>query len=254
MSRIDPRCWPYGGAAFDPATLLPDWWIRAPFAGVNWVATTPGTVPGNLTTKGVAPTVGTGTAIVNGLAAATMNGTTQALQGVDANSSTKAFSGLSTNFQPMTALAVFRDRVPKAPASVFYSEAGVICDSISHWGISSSTSGIRFGAWGGGDSATPYIPVAANTWMMAAARCVDGVAMKCRVSQASGTTDQTATRTAGAGIQRGGIAIVGVSYDSTKWLAGDYLEVMGWKRELADAELVQLRDLYFNSRYGLGFT
>ncbi len=247
---------------FTPALISPTAWFRAPFTGDPWMPTNTFPVHGNLTADGAIPSIGADVHSPDGLTSANFNGTTQGLETATA-SAQNIYGGVGNVLESMTVVIFFRDTSPHAPAAAFYDEADLASDTGSHWGLSSSTSGIRAGAWGGGTDQTTYIPLAAGTWAMAVMRHTGPSTsiIKCRVSQPSGTTDQSVPRTPTTGIQRSaaaGSAIFGINYTSTAKLTGDIVEIITFAGSpftgeiaLTDDVLVAIRD-YLNTKYGKG--
>lgn len=246
MMRLPFAFWKSAGGTYDPATLSLDGWYRASYGGSPWSPTaSAGTsgANGTLVTSGVAPSVGTA---VNALAPAAFNGSTQALVAGTAVTTAMISAG------SMTLIALFKGAAAVAAAANFYEDPAMITDGGGggNIGLVYTASGVRAGVFQGASNQTTSIALATGVWAMCAMR-FDGSNVKCRVSQASGTTD--ATPVASGNPAFGSALFFGKNYAAAAFLQGDILEVMTSKTVLTDANLVSLRG-YFNSRYALSLT
>jgi hypothetical protein len=232
--------------AFDPATLSLDGWYKASYGGSPWSPTaSAGTsgANGTLVTSGVAPGVG---AAVNALDPASFDGATTGLV-----TNTAAMSDM-ISVGSMTLIVLFKGAVAVAATANFYDDPALVTDGGGggNVGLVYTSSGIRAGVFQGASNQTNSIALATGVWALCALR-FNGSTVKCRVSQAGGTTD--ATPVASGNPAFGSAMFVGKNYAATKFLQGDILEVMTSKTELSDANLVSIRG-YMNSRYALALT
>lgn len=232
-------------AAFDPATLSLDGWYRASFGGDPWTPTASAGSSGSngnlIAVAAAPPTVGTS---VNSLDPATFNGTTQAL-----STGTAATTDLITAAS-LTVVMLIKASAATAIAADFYSDPALMTDGSGNWGLVFTDGGVRAGTFVGSTHQTTSIALATGVWALAAMR-YDGANIKCRVSQASGTTDATP-------VASGNPTLVaapywGRNYAGAAFFAGDVLEIMTSKSVLSDANLASLTG-YANSRYGLSLT
>lgn len=228
-------------APFTPASLNPDGWWRGPFTGAPWLPTSPGDAHGNLVASGTGPLVGTA---VNGITPASFDGTTSRIL-VSATAASNFVTSTAA-----TVIALFKPTGTLFPNQVaWYSEAPVLITDGGDFGFSNSLSGVR-GGDGVGHNTAPYLPLASGAWGMCAYR-VSGTTVKCRVSQASGTSDSTPASMPSVVVDA--LLKLGVNFDGSAIQHGDVLEVIVWKRVLSDSELVQVMG-YLNTTYALSLT
>ncbi len=233
-----------GAVAFDPATLSLDGWWRASFGGSPWANTASAGTSGSngtLVTSGTVPSVGTA---VNSLTPASFNGSTQALV-----TGTAVMTDLIST-SALTIVMLINAAASVAAAADYYDDPCLFSDNNGNLAMSFASSGVRAGLYFGGSKQTVAIALATGTPALVAMR-YDGADVKCRVSQASGTTD--ATPVASAGASPGAAPYIGRNYTNAKHFQGDILEIMTSKTVLSDANLVSIRS-YFNSRYALALT
>ena len=233
-----------GGGGFDPATLPFDGLYLPSFGGSPWTPTASAGTSGsngNLVTLGVSPAVGTA---VNGFTPGTFDGATTAL-----SLGTAAFSSLVSS-TALTLIALFKASASVAAATDFYDDPLLLGGSDGNTGLVYTSSGVRAGGYVGSAKQTVAIALATGTWAMCVMR-YNGTSVKCRVSQASGTTDATPVVCGSLTIAAN--MFVGKNYASLKFLAGDVLWIGAATTEISDANLVNIRG-GFNSAYGLSLT